>query len=424
MVNYRKFKLKNGLEVVFSDIPHREDIGIHIVCRVGSNYEIKELNGMSHFLEHMCFKGTLNRDKLKIIEDFAKIGATYNAATSDDYTTYYGISHKRYWKKLLDIILDIYLNSTFPKKEINLERNVVIEEMNMYNNDEEHVLHSNLLEKLYGDQPAGRTILGLKQNVRRFKRDDLVEFKKKYYTPNNTFIMVIGDLDNNMNNILSIIKEKVEKLKRGKKNKVIKVYDKQKGIRFRFLHQYIPQSTLQFVFRAGKAENESIFKYELLSIIIGGGPNSRLYKLLREDKGLSYHSSAHLEYSSDHGFMTIEVGVDNEKLLETITIVMNMLKDLKKNLISDKEIKLAKKLLNTQEELSLETHEDYSNYLEKYLVYQKKIDKLPARIKKRNSVTSRQLLNLAKRFFINSKFVFVYLGPKTKTKKIERLLTF
>jgi predicted Zn-dependent peptidase len=101
-----------------------------------------------------------------------------------------------------------------------------------------------------------------------------------------------------------------------------------------------------------------------------------------------------------------------------------MLKDLKKNLISDQEIRLAKKLLNTQEELLLETHEDYSNYLEKYLVYQKKIEKLPARIKKRNSVTPRQLLNLTKRFFVNSKFVFVYLGPKTRTKKLEKALSF
>lgn len=424
MVNYRKFKLKNGMEILFSDIPHRNDIGIHIVCRVGSNYETKRLNGMSHFLEHMCFKGTINRDKLQIIEDFAKIGASYNAATSDDYTTYYGISHKKYWKKLLDLILDIYMNSTFPKNEINLERNVVLEEMNMYQNDEEHVLHSNTLEKLYGDQPAGRTILGLKKNVRRFKRDDLVKFKEKYYTPNNTFIMVIGNLEENINNILSIIKEKVSKLKRGSENKVIATYDKQKGIRFRFLHQYIPQSTLQFVFRAGKSGNKSIYKYELLSTIIGGGPSSRLYKFLREEKGLSYHTSAHLEYSSDHGFMTIEIGVDNEKIFETIEVVMNLLKDLKTNLISEKELKLAKKLLNTQEELLLETHEDYATYIEQYMVYFKKFEKLPARIKKRNNVTSRQLLNLSKRFFINSKFVFVYLGPKKRSNKLEKMLTF
>jgi len=424
MVNYRKFKLKNGMEILFSDIPHRNDIGIHIVCRIGSNYETKELNGMSHFLEHMCFKGTINRDKLQIIEDFAKIGASYNAATSDDYTTYYGISHKRYWKSLLDIILDIYMNSTFPKNEIDLERNVVIEEMNMYQNDEEHVLHSNILEKLYGDQPAGRTILGLKRNVRKFNRTDLVEFKEKYYTSNNTFIMVIGNLEENINNILSIIKGKVSKLKRGKKNKVIATYDKQKGIRLRFLHQNISQSTLQFVFRADKAANRYIYKYELLSTIIGGGPSSRLYKLLREERGLSYHTSAHLEYSFDHGFMTIKIGVDNEKIFETIEVVMKFLKDLKTNLISEKELKFAKKLLNIQEELLLETHEDYATYLEKYMVYGKDLEKLPARIKKRNNVTSRQLLNLSKRFFINSKFVFVYLGPKKHSNKLEKMLTF
>ena len=122
--------------------------------------------------------------------------------------------------------------------------------------------------------------------------------------------------------------------------------------------------------------------------------------------------------------MTIEIGVDNEKIFETIEVVMNLLKDLKTNLISEKELKLAKKLLNTQEELLLETHEDYATYIEQYMVYFKKLEKLPARIKKRNNVTSRQLLNLSKRFFINSKFVFVYLGPKKRSNKLERMLTF
>ena len=170
MINYRKFELNNGLEIYFSNVPHRSDIGIYVMCRVGSNYERKRLNGMSHFLEHMCFKGTSIRTKNDIIDYFAKIGASYNAATSDDYTSYYAISHKRHWKKLLDIIIDIYMNASFPEKEIKLEKKVIIEEMNMYDNDEDHILHTELIKLLHGGTAAGRTILGMKKIF-----DDLYE---------------------------------------------------------------------------------------------------------------------------------------------------------------------------------------------------------------------------------------------------------
>jgi len=423
MVTYRNHRLNNGLKVLFSDIPHRKDIGIYVICRIGSNYESKKLNGISHFLEHMCFKGTTNRNKFEIINDFAKIGATYNAATSDDSTCYYAISHYKYWKSLLDIILDIYLNSTFPKSEIKIEKKVVAEEMSMYNNDESHIINKAVTEELYGKTPAGRPILGSRSNIRSFDRNDLVKFKEKYYKTNNTFIMIIGNISTNKKDIMSKIRKEIGYLPRGEMNKCPVIIERQRGLKIKIIRRNIPQTILHFVFRGGKALNPDTYKYELLACMIGGSTNSRLYKLLREDKGISYYTSAHLQYSCNHGFFTIEVGVENDKIIETLDIVIEMIKDLKTKLVSEIEFKLAKKLLNTQEELMLDTQDDYASYLQRYLVYGKKIEKLGVRKEKRNAITRQKILNLSKKLFANNRFLFVALGPLKNSKKLKQILS-
>jgi predicted Zn-dependent peptidase len=423
MVTYRNYKLNNGLKVLFSDIPHRKDLGIYVICRIGSNYERKNLNGMSHFLEHMCFKGTTNRTKFEIINDFAKIGANYNAATSDDSTCYYAVSHHKYWNSLLDIVLDIYLNSTFPEDEIKIEKKVIFEEMSMYNNDEGHIINTAVIDELYGNQPAGRPILGLKKNIRKFTRKHLIKFKEDFYSPNNTIIMVIGNIGKNKKNIMGQIREKVSHLKRGSANICPVIKDTQRGIKTKMITRYTPQTVLHFVFRAGKALNPDTYKYELLACIIGGTTSSRLYRLLREERGISYYTTANLQYSCSHGFFTIETGIENDKIIDTLSIITEIIKDLKQNLVTETELKFAKKLLNTQEELMLDTQNDYASYLQRYLVYGKKIEKLGVRREKRNKITRQQIRNLCKKLFVNNNFLLVGLGPLKNSKKLKTAIS-
>jgi len=218
------------------------------------------------------------------------------------------------------------------------------------------------------------------------------------------------------------IKEEVSDLKRGFSNICPKVYDKQRGLKIKIIRKYIPQTSLSFVFRAGKALNPDTFKYELLACMIGGSTNSRLYKILREDKGISYSTSAHLQYSCNHGFFTIQIGIENDKIVETLEIVIKMILDLKTKLVSEDELKNAKKLLNTQEELMLDTQDDYADYLQRYLIYGKKVEKLGVRKERRNKVTRRQILNLCKNLFVNNKFVFVALGPIKNSKILKKVL--
>ena len=150
----------------------------------------------------------------------------------------------------------------------------------------------------------------MKKNIRRFTRNNIIEFRKKFYTPSNTIIMIIGNIDNNRNDIFSIIKDNMGDIKRGKKNKPFKIKGTQRGVKVSIIYKYVAQSSLRFGFRIGKAQNRDVYKYETLVALIGGGTSSRLYKYLREDNGFCYHTSAHLEYSVHNGILTLEVGVD------------------------------------------------------------------------------------------------------------------
>ena len=151
--------------------------------------------------------------------------------------------------------------------------------------------------------------------------------------------------------------------------------------------------------------------------------NEEPLRLLREERGISYYTTANLQYSCSHGFFTIETGIENDKIIDTLSIITEIIKDLKQNLVTETELKFAKKLLNTQEELMLETQNDYASYLQRYLVYGKKIEKLGVRREKRNKITRQQIRNLCKKLFVNSNFLLVGLGPLKNSKKLKTAIS-
>ena len=422
--------LKNRLKVLFvPPIICKNEIGYYITIKIGSNYENKKLNGMSHFLEHMMFKGTHNRSRKEITDDFTKIGSIYNASTSDDYTTFFATCHKMYWEDLLDIILDIYTSSNFSNDDIKLEKKVVCEEISMYGHDEEHVIHTEILRLLYGsDSSYGRIILGnCNKNVKQFTMNDILKFKKKYYTPSNTSIRIIGNYTSKMKkDILNIIQQKLKNIKAGKLNRIELRNKKfiQKGILIKNIKMNIQQTSLNFVFRTEKTKNKNKYKYQLISSILGVGTQSLLYQKLREEKGLSYNISCHCETSINNGFMIISVETDNKKVYETIEIIMEILRDMKTNFISEEILKSYKNLLNIQEELSLDTIDDHADYYVNYLVYDIKYETIPEKIKKRNQVSKIHIRNLCKKIFVNDGFVFISLGRLTNNSKLRKLLNF
>ena len=195
--NFYKEKLNNGLTLVLIPLKDEKIISVGIFIKVGSRYETDENNGISHFLEHMTFGGTNTKTENEIMAKLDSVGALYNAATSREFTYFYTNGNYKDSNILLDIILDMYMNPIFPEKKIKKERLVVLEELGMHNDDNQMLLYDDVMNLMYNFTTLGNPILGSYETVSNITRDDLLNYHNKYYTPNNSILVVSGNFNHN-----------------------------------------------------------------------------------------------------------------------------------------------------------------------------------------------------------------------------------
>src|SRR3989338_8476388 len=195
-MKFSKKTLKNGLRVIIVPMADNPTVTVLILVEAGSKYENKKINGISHFLEHMCFKGTVKRPKaIDISKELDAFGSQYNAFTAQEYTGYFAKSDARHFSKIFEIVSDIYLNSTFPEAEMEKEKGVIIEEINMYEDLPNRHVQDLVMELLYKDQPAGWNISGEKKNILNMKRENFIKYKEVHYLPEVTTIVVAGKIN-------------------------------------------------------------------------------------------------------------------------------------------------------------------------------------------------------------------------------------
>ena len=223
-MKYNRKVYPNGLRLITVPMKDTGTVTVMILVETGSKYETKDINGISHFLEHMCFKGTVKRPTAyDIAHELDGLGAQSNAFTSQEYTGYYAKGDAKHTEKYFDIISDVYKNSTFPKEEIEKERGVIIEEINMYEDSPRRQVYDELLKLVYGDQPAGWSVLGPKENIRSITREDFIKYHKKHYTPGKTIIVVAGNIDNKK--VDTLVKKEFGDIAKKSKSQKIKTKD-------------------------------------------------------------------------------------------------------------------------------------------------------------------------------------------------------
>src|ERR1035437_6720488 len=195
-MKFKKTKLKNGLTIITVPMKDNPSVTVLVMVKAGSKYETKKINGLSHFLEHMCFKGTSKRPKaIDISRELDGLGAQNNAFTGQEYTGYYAKAHPKHFSKILDVISDVYLKLVCEQKEIEKEKGVIVEEINMYEDMPSRIVQDIFLEAVYGDQPAGWNIAGTKENVRKMTRKDFLKYRMENYVAKGTIILVAGDIN-------------------------------------------------------------------------------------------------------------------------------------------------------------------------------------------------------------------------------------
>ncbi|OHA97843.1 MAG: hypothetical protein A3E32_02595 [Candidatus Zambryskibacteria bacterium RIFCSPHIGHO2_12_FULL_38_37] len=422
-MNFKKKTLKNGLRMVVVPIKDAPSVTVMSMVEAGSEYETKEKNGISHFLEHMFFKGTKNRPKsIDISKEFDGMGAEHNAFTSNEVTAFYGKSAPKNFEKILDIISDMYLNPTFPEADIEKEKGVIIEEINMYEDLPQRVVHEIFGELLHGDTPYGWTVLGPRENIRAMKREDFLNYRKAHYVTEKTMIVVAGDV--NAEDAFKKIENKFKNISSGNVLNKKKFTEKQNKPELKIKYKETDQSHLVIGVRTFDLHDKRMPTLKVLSAILGGGMSSRLFQRMREELGICYYVRSSINDSSNHGDFTISAGVNKKRLDVAVKGILEEIKTLRDKAIARAELKKAKDYLIGRMYLNLESSDSLASFYGFQEITRSKI-KTPKEIEKEiEAVTVGDVKNLAKQIFINKNLNMAIVGNIKNKSPLSKIFHF
>lgn len=419
----KKTTLKNGLRIVAVPMKDSPTVTVLVLVGTGSDYEDKKVNGISHFLEHMCFKGTVARPSAQAIShELDTLGCQYNAFTDHEMTGYYAKADSKHFKKIFEIISDIYLNSTFPESEMQKEKGVIVEEINMYEDMPQRHVQDLFQELLYGDQPAGWNIAGTRENVKGMKRDDFVKYKNEHYVSSATTIVVAGNIDTRT--VLEESKMHFKNVESGKKGKKKKTIDKQIEPQVLIKHKESDQTHFVLGVRTFDMFNKQNPILSLLGGILGAGMSSRLFIKLREEMGVAYYVRAYNDTSLDHGSFQISAGVANARAEEVIKEILKECTRLKNELVSDSELAKVKSFIIGNSKLSLESTDDIANFYGGQEILKGEMKTIDEKAKELNKVTPLEIRNMARKIFTKKNLNLCLIGPFKEKTKLEKILEF
>jgi len=423
MQKAKKKIFKNGLRVVTVPMKDNPTVTVLVLVGTGSDYETKEINGISHFLEHMCFKGTVKRPTPKSIShELDALGCQYNAFTDHEMTGYYAKGDAKNFKQMFDVVSDIYLNSTFPEIEMEKEKGVIIEEINMYEDMPQRHVQDMFQEALYGDQPAGWNIAGPKENIRKMIRDNFVNYKKSHYVAENTVVVVAGNITSE--EVYKEVNKYFKDVHTTKSGKKLKTKDVQSKPNVLLKYKETDQTHFVLGVRTFSIFDKRNTTLALLSGVLGAGMSSRLFSKLREEMGVAYYVRAYNEPSLDHGSFQVSAGVNNTRTEEVIKEILKELSKLTKEKVDQKELDKVKSLLIGNMKLSLEATDDISNFYGSQELLKKEIKTLDEKIKEIKKVTAVDIQKMAKIIFKENNLNLAIIGPYKESEKFEKILKF
>lgn len=422
-MNFKKTTLPNGLRIITVPTKGNPAVMVLVMVETGSNYETKAENGLSHFLEHMCFKATTHRPNTKdIAMELDSLGAQNNAFTGNEYTGYYAKAAKKHFSKLFNIISDLYLNPTLPQKDIEKESGVVLEELNMYEDMPERKVWDVLVELLYGDVPAGRTIIGTKENLKRFKRQDFINYRNKHYVASSTIIVVAGDVSEKA--VLNEVKSNFKNISRVKKSSKLKVKEVQRSPALLVRKRETEQTHMVMAFRAYSANDKRIPTLALLAEILGKGMSSRLFSRLRDEMGACYYVKAGVDQFTDHGYLAISTGINVSRTKEVIGVLLEECRKLSENPASDDELNKAKEHYIGNLYMGLETTDSLAEFYAGQEVVSSQLKKPKEIEDKIRKVTAKDIMKVAKDIFRNDNLNLAIIGNIEDQKDIKKALSF
>jgi predicted Zn-dependent peptidase len=418
----KRILFPNGLRLILAEQPASLAATILVLVEAGSEYETKDISGLSHFLEHLCFKGTVERPRPGMIaEELDSLGAEYNAFTGQEYTGYWAKAEKHKVPQLIQIISDLYLNPVFNAAEIEKERGVVIEEINMYEDMPMRKVHDVFTSLLYGDQPAGWDVAGDKEVLKKLLREDFIKYRDERYIAPATAVIVSGSFD------AKYVTKEIKKLfgKLPKKNIVPKQKTKesQKTPQVFLKYKKADQSHLVLGVRAFDVFDKRRYALHLLADILGGGMSSRLFHRVREELGAAYYIRADADLYLDHGYLAVSSGVNHPKIYEVIKVILEEFKKLKITPVTEAELQKTKDHFVGNLILGLETSDGLGSFYGEQEIIFRSVHEPAVLMENIRKVTVEDVNAVANDIFLDQNLNLAVIGPGRTKKPFESILT-
>lgn len=417
---FHKKTLPSGLRILTCEMPHTRSVSISIFVSVGSRYENDAMAGVSHFLEHILFKGTKRRpDPVEISRTIESTGGVINAGTEQELTVYWCKVAQPHFTESLDLLIDMLRNSLFDQDSIDKERMVILEELAMINDYPTARMDSLIDEMLWPNHPLGRDIGGTKESVMDLTRQTMVDHLRAYYSPTNVVISIAGNV------LSSEVEQKVEQFcenwPEGTGNGWEPVVHSQASAETRLEYRKTEQTHVTIALPGLSLQHKRRYALDLLSIALGEGMSSRLFVELREKRGLAYDVHSSLSHFKDTGAFLVTAGVDPKRIYDAVGTIMEQIQ-LVQNGIPDDELERAKQLVGGRLMLRMEDTRAVSGWMGSQETLLGKVLTVDQVVKQVNSVTPQEIKKVAGEILTTEHLNMAVVGPCKGQKRLEKLL--
>ena len=414
-MKYQKTILKNGLQIITSTRPEIETVSLGIWVNTGSAYETLEQNGISHFIEHMVFKGTQKRNALQISEDIENVGGQTNAYTSREFTAFYAKMLKKDIELAIDVIADFIVAPTFDQIEMTKEKEVVIQEIKQSIDTQDDAVFDYFQEDAFKNLPLGRTILGPENNIRGFDADILRRYMKSHYGADNMVVVAVGNLDHDL--FVKMVQERLESYE-GKASFSIEPQNYAGG--FTYQKRDIEQIHLLLGFKGVPYKDPMYYPVSVFSTIFGGGMSSRLFQEIREKRGLVYTVYSFTNSHTSSGLFGIYAGTTSQELNQLIPVVADEIKKVCQEKITDKELERAKTQLKASMLMALESSSSTAEVMARQTLIHHRIIPTDEVISNVERVSKEDIQKAAQMLFVSNP-TYTLLGNVDKYPSYEDL---
>jgi len=417
----KKFILRNGLRLMLFPMKNTQAVTILFLTRTGSKYETKDLNGISHLLEHLLFRGTKSwPEPSSISRELDRVGGFYNAFTDKEILGVIIKVAAENFPLAANILTEMITAPLLKQNGIAKEKKVIIEEINMREDNSQLLVLDLWEELLYGDQPAGWQTIGSKEKVLAISRKNLLEHLRKYFVAENSIIIVAGnfkdtDIEKKLRRIFSI-------LAKGERGGKLSVRESQEKPKVFLRFKETDQTHLCLGVRTVDAFSLKRYPLAAMAAFLGGMMSSKLFVEVREKRGLAYYLRTSCEHYSDTGYLVTHVGLNNQKVLEAIKIICRQYQKLRTEKITQKELAKIKENLRGRLKLGLETSDDFASFFGFQEILRQKILTPEQEWQEIAKVTQDDILKVAREVFKPERLNLALIGPHKEKEKILKVL--